>query len=98
MFDGTEAQLPPCPSSYLMAARQCGDLIELSFGTLSGFTCAYDAQTHALVGARVSTDAPVYCGNTSYGVTAGRFPDASCAMVPFAIMRTCPAPDGGAAD
>ena len=100
-FDGTEAQLPACPSVFVMSARRCGDLIELELGNLSGTQCAYDAKTHALVGAMIYTDINVYCDGDSYTKFAGRVPDMSCSNVPFTVTKTCfpanPA-DGAASD
>jgi hypothetical protein len=100
-FDGTEAQLPSCPSVFSMSARQCGDLIELELGNLSGTQCVYDARSHALVGAMIYTDINAYCDGDSFTKVAGRLPDMSCSAVPFAIRKTCSpaaAPDGAAAD
>src|SRR5262249_25760435 len=89
-FDGTEAQFPSCPAAIEISARQCGDLIELElFGGLGGTQCAYDARTHALVGAIIYTDVNEYCSGDSFTKMAGQVPDMSCTSMPFTLKKTC---------
>jgi hypothetical protein len=40
-----------------------------------GQTCYYDASTRRLVGAIFESDVPEFCGSTSSGISAGRYPE-----------------------
>jgi len=87
-FDGTEADLPPCPASGTVpSAQQCGDLFAVGHSDYAGVTCYYDVSSHALVGARAFSDIPTMCGGDSYTQDAGRTPSTTCTVL---VQRTCP--------
>jgi hypothetical protein len=102
-FDGTEANLPACPpGDSSISARQCGDLVELELGNFAGgVQCAYDARTHALVGAMIYSDVNDYCDGDSFTKMAGRVPEMSCSAIPFSVKKDCTPvsqPDGASND
>jgi hypothetical protein len=76
-FDGSAAQTTTATcASYSPTA--CDDLLWFEQGGLGGILCAYDATTHALVGARAYNDVPTYCNETAFEETAGRLPSQGC--------------------
>ena len=90
-FDGTLADLPPCPSRpTLQMAWRCGSLIGLSSSALTGISCYYDVASHRLVGGVAWTDIPTYCGD-SYSKSYGRTPPESCSRTDDQVERWCEA-------
>lgn len=68
------------------SASPCDDLLSYDTGPFGSGTCAYDPMTHALVGARITTDTSSYCDGTSSDKSAGRVPSYACGaqLVPCA--------------
>jgi len=64
-------------------------VLTFEFG-LGASRCAYDATTHALVGATEDTDSSEFCDGGSSGRGAGRLPPASCLPMGAVLTRTCP--------
>lgn len=79
MFD--PARPPACPSAGQPWAGVCEgvDVYRLDFGGgLSGFECAYDPDTHQLIGALNFNDYATYCEDQFPDIVAGRYPAGPC--------------------
>jgi hypothetical protein len=89
-FDGNLGPLACSLPTDFTHAYACDGLLAISTGpNLSSELCSYDAASHALVGATMSTDVAVFCDGNSFVATAGHVPPETC---PEAASRTCPAP------
>jgi hypothetical protein len=96
MFDGTLAPIPCAPYAS-QTVFQCdeGILLLQSAGSRPAW-CLYDSTSHALIGATLVADQPVFCNDRTYQQVAGTQPNPACALTPAVTTRSCSMLDGGA--
>jgi hypothetical protein len=109
-FDGTLAGVA-CDPFLGLRAFKCGDaLLLLESGGPTAAWCVYDPTSHALVGATVTTDSPLFCDGQSAQEFSGKQVDPACVLGTPLATRACDsngvytqdggvdAADGGGAD
>jgi hypothetical protein len=96
-FDGTLASVE-CPVYREQHVYPCADtVVLLEGGGYVNWWCVYDSTSHALVGAKVTSDTNEYCNGQSFAEVAGRQADGACVAETPAAARLCPRPPFDAA-
>jgi hypothetical protein len=89
-FDGTLLGVA-CPAGLGQSVFSCAEgLLLLSSGGGTAYSCVYDPSSHALVGASVASDAPVFCNGRTYQELAGTQVAPACVLGPVVRTRLCP--------
>jgi hypothetical protein len=96
-FDGTLRNVD-CDRFLGFRVFMCGDaVLLLESGGSTASWCTYDPTSHALVGASVTTDAPIFCNGQNTQEFSGKQVDPACVLGQPLATRACADPFDGAA-